>query len=61
MMHVVWSEFIKVAERILQCIFTYPYTGCQLIPIEIFQRGIISFIVTIMFIFHRYLIVVCFG
>ncbi len=52
--HVGWALLIDIAIRILQGIFTNPHTGGELIATEIFKRRLVSVIIRICCLFHRY-------
>ncbi len=56
--HVVGSQLVEVAERVLERIFAGPYARGQFVAFEIFQRCSFRFVVgkMFLFVFHR---VVC--
>ena len=50
--HIGRRKLIYVAERIFKRIFAHPYSGSELIAVEVFEGGLIGLIVGVGFIFH---------
>ena len=58
-MHIYRRFLIDVPERVFHGIFVDPYTGCQFVSLEIFQRCLIGFVVAIRLLFHFIINILC--
>ena len=57
-MHVIGRQLIEMAKRVFQGIFRCPYPGGKFIAVKVLQRGLVSLLIGVGFLFHCYSVVI---